>query len=158
MPRATRASRKSRAPRRCRPRRSRIRSASSGPLASSVKRPNSTAASSTLEPQKPSPVCMIRSGVGELLMIVVSDLEDRGSGAGLPRRVVVLYQGPPRQYDINFPLAVVPAEVACLGHTAAQADLDEVGRSLVTYPNMIVAIKPGSTNWAASPARPDGSC
>src|SRR4051794_13256562 len=126
MPSATKASRKSRAPRGCRSRRSRIRSASSGPPASSVKRPNSTAVSSTLEPQKPSPVCMIRSGVGESLMIVVSDPGDRGSGAGLPHRDVVLYQEPSRQFDLNSPLAVVPAGVVYFGRTAARVDLADV--------------------------------
>src|SRR5262249_19659622 len=38
-------------------------SSTSGPLANSVNRPNSTALSSVLEPQYPKPNCMIASGV-----------------------------------------------------------------------------------------------
>src|SRR5215210_709821 len=63
---ATRASRKSRALRACKPSRAASASASSPPsgaAASSVKSPSSTALSNVFEPQKPRPSCMIASGV-----------------------------------------------------------------------------------------------
>src|SRR5829696_1273695 len=64
MPRATNASKKSVALRGFSPKRSRSASASSAPSSASFeKTPSSTAVSSVFEPQKPSPSCMIASGV-----------------------------------------------------------------------------------------------
>src|SRR6266498_4571483 len=62
MPRATRASRKSRAGRGCRPSRDRSVSSSADVSASAVNTPSSTALSSTLDPQKPKPSCRMASG------------------------------------------------------------------------------------------------